>query len=200
MVNLCWVGCPSLDTAVSWIWNNWPETPFHPASESIDVWGGNDSIASQLKAVSQWSHLLWLEKQVMTVKIINSDSPTPDTVTIITTATASKKREIHIMKRSFCSGNTHLWSLCNLSKKARKGQMMIPTKGLDFEMNCWPIQAPTKRANHHESFIQRPSVEVFQDQPPFFRFHIHSWRKSQSSNVSSSLNLKKSFRKVKLRY
>lgn len=40
----------------------------------------------------------------MTMKIINRDNPTPDVVTIITIATESEKREIHILNEIATAG------------------------------------------------------------------------------------------------
>ena len=53
------------------------------------------------------SYRLWFEKQVITVKIISNDSATPEAVTIITTETASKKRETRTLNKLSPVGNTH---------------------------------------------------------------------------------------------
>lgn len=45
------------------------------------------------QTIWQWSHHFSLEKQIMTIVIINNDRLTPDAVTIITIVTASEWRE-----------------------------------------------------------------------------------------------------------
>lgn len=89
------------------------------------------------------------------------------------------------------------WNICSLDLSVifLERQMMIQTDGLDIKMNRWPIQAPSKRANHQESFILRHTGEAFQDHLPLLKVSIHNCKKSQTSN---SIKYKKCVKAVKL--
>lgn len=104
---------------------------------------------------------------------MNNDSPTPDAVTIITTVTVSEKKRTYAIWH-ICCRNTFTVMFLQI-------QMKIPTNRLDFEMNCWSIQAPTDCANHHESFIYSQGAEVFQDDPFLLQVSVHNWDKSHTS-------------------
>ena len=71
------------------------------------------------------------------------------------------------------------------------------TKRLNFKTNRWSVRAPTRRANHHESFIHRLGVEAFQDHPPLSWFSSHNCRKSQTSH--SITYIRKCFGSVQMK-
>lgn len=176
--HLCWFGCPSLDAAISRIRNSWPKTLLQPAKER-EMFNriSQDKQISHLHWVRRhiWSHLLWLEKQVLITIISRNDIPTTDTVKNVTTATASERREIHILNV--------MWPMAIYSMFLESHIQTIKlTKRLNFKMNRWSVRAPARRANHHESFIHRLGVEAFQDHPPLSWFSSHNWTKGQTSH------------------